>query len=255
MHLFFLSHVLCRIVIGSGGTGKSALTIQYIQETFVDKYDPTIEDSYRKQVEVDGRAVMLDILDTAGQDEYSAMRDDYMAQGNGFLMVYSITDFQSFEDCNKIHEALIRMKTPEDPSEEMPPLPLILAGNKSDLEEERSVTTEEGKELAAKFGEYCKFFETSAKERINVDEVFEELVRLINKVESGASGNGGDADQENDVVHPQGEESNLDDSAQGGEGSTESGTNEHAGSAKPAEKKPATTPAKPKKKGGGCTLL
>lgn len=80
------------VVVGSGGVGKSALTIQYIQETFIEKvgyvffcitmrydtllmafhkqYDPTIEDSYRKQVDVDGYAVMLDILDTAGQEEY-----------------------------------------------------------------------------------------------------------------------------------------------------------------------------------------
>lgn len=54
--------------MGSGGVGKSALTIQFIQGNFVEKYDPTIEDSYRKQIEVDGKACMLDILDTAGQE-------------------------------------------------------------------------------------------------------------------------------------------------------------------------------------------
>ena len=56
------------VVLGSGGVGKSALTIQFIQGNFVEKYDPTIEDSYRKQIEVDGKACMLDILDTAGQE-------------------------------------------------------------------------------------------------------------------------------------------------------------------------------------------
>lgn len=55
------------VVLGSGGVGKSALTIQFIQGNFVEKYDPTIEDSYRKQVQIDGRLVMLDILDTAGR--------------------------------------------------------------------------------------------------------------------------------------------------------------------------------------------
>lgn len=63
------------IVVGGGGVGKSALTIQLIQNHFVDEYDPTIEDSYRKQVTIDEETCLLDILDTAGQEEYSAMRD------------------------------------------------------------------------------------------------------------------------------------------------------------------------------------
>ena len=54
------------MVLGSGGVGKSALTVQFVQGIFVEKYDPTIEDSYRKQVEVDGQQCMLEILDTAG---------------------------------------------------------------------------------------------------------------------------------------------------------------------------------------------
>ena len=54
------------VVLGSGGVGKSALTVQFVQEIFVEKYDPTIEDSYRKQVEIDSQQCMLEILDTAG---------------------------------------------------------------------------------------------------------------------------------------------------------------------------------------------
>jgi small GTP-binding protein len=61
------------VVVGAGGVGKSALTVRFIQGNFVEKYDPTIEDSYRKLVEVDGNACMLDIMDTAGQEEYSAL--------------------------------------------------------------------------------------------------------------------------------------------------------------------------------------
>ncbi|KAJ8325798.1 Ras GTPase [Batrachochytrium dendrobatidis] len=68
------------VVVGGGGVGKSALTIQFIQEHFVDEYDPTIEDSYRKQTVVDGEVAMLDVLDTAGQEEYSAMRDTRLFQ-------------------------------------------------------------------------------------------------------------------------------------------------------------------------------
>lgn len=59
------------VVLGSGGVGKSALTVQFVQGIFVEKYDPTIEDSYRKQVEVDGQQCMLEILDTAGTVSFS----------------------------------------------------------------------------------------------------------------------------------------------------------------------------------------
>merc|ERR1711924_105017 len=74
------------VVVGAGGVGKSALTVRFIQGNFVEKYDPTIEDSYRKQVAVDGVAVLLDIMDTAGQEEYSALRDQYMKTGQGFIL-------------------------------------------------------------------------------------------------------------------------------------------------------------------------
>ena len=79
------------------GVGKSALTIQFIQSHFVDEYDPTIEDSYRKQCPIDSEPALLDVLDTAGQEEYSAMREQYMRTGEGFLLVYSITSRNSFE--------------------------------------------------------------------------------------------------------------------------------------------------------------
>lgn len=79
------------------GVGKSALTIQFIQSHFVDEYDPTIEDSYRKQCQIDAEPALLDVLDTAGQEEYSAMREQYMRTGEGFLLVYSITSRNSFE--------------------------------------------------------------------------------------------------------------------------------------------------------------
>lgn len=69
------------VVLGSGGVGKSALTVQFVQGIFVEKYDPTIEDSYRKQVEVDNSQCMLEILDTAGTEQFTAMRDLYMKNG------------------------------------------------------------------------------------------------------------------------------------------------------------------------------
>ena len=90
------------VVLGSGGVGKSALTVQFVQGIFVEKYDPTIEDSYRKQVVIDGETCLLDILDTAGQEEYSAMRDQYMRTGEGFLIVFAVNNAKSFEDITQV---------------------------------------------------------------------------------------------------------------------------------------------------------
>ena len=94
--------------------GKSALTIQLIQNHFVDEYDPTIEDSYRKQVVIDGETCLLDILDTAGQEEYSAMRDQYMRTGEGFLIVFAVNNAKSFEDITAYREQIKRVKDAEE---------------------------------------------------------------------------------------------------------------------------------------------
>eukprot|EP00049_Salpingoeca_infusionum_P003808 m.71001 g.71001 ORF g.71001 m.71001 type:complete len:195 (+) comp12279_c0_seq1:992-1576(+) len=160
------------VVVGGGGVGKSALTIQFIQSHFVDEYDPTIEDSYRKQCVIDDEVALLDILDTAGQEEYSAMREQYMRTGEGFLLVYSIIDKNSFEEIQTFHSQILRVKDKDD-------FPMILVGNKSDLDSERQVSNGEGGELAKQLK--ISHVETSAKQRINVDFAFHELVRIIRK--------------------------------------------------------------------------
>jgi len=164
------------VIVGGGGVGKSALTIQLIQNHFIDEYDPTIEDSYRKQVTIDEETCLLDILDTAGQEEYSAMRDQYMRTGQGFIMVYAITSRSSFDEIASFREQILRVKDKDK-------VPMILVGNKCDLETERQVTTGEGQDLSKSFG--CPFFESSAKTRVNVEECFYELVREIRKELAG----------------------------------------------------------------------
>ncbi|CBY23745.1 unnamed protein product [Oikopleura dioica] len=148
------------VVLGSGGVGKSALTVQFVQNIFVEKYDPTIEDSYRKQIELDGQTCMLEILDTAGTEQFTAMRDLYMKNGQGFALVYSITSQSTLQDLNEIREQILRVKDAED-------VPLILIGNKCDLEGERAVGREQGQALARSWGN-VQFMETSAKSKINV---------------------------------------------------------------------------------------
>lgn len=160
------------VVVGGGGVGKSALTIQFIQSYFVTDYDPTIEDSYTKQCVIDEKAARLDILDTAGQEEFGAMREQYMRTGEGFLLVFSVTDRGSFEEIYKFQRQILRVKDRDE-------FPMILVGNKADLDHQRQVTQEEGQQLARQLK--VTYMEASAKIRLNVDQAFHELVRVIRK--------------------------------------------------------------------------
>lgn len=90
-------------------------------------------DSYRKQCVIDDEVALLDVLDTAGQEEYSAMREQYMRTGEGFLLVYSITSRQSFEEIMTFQQQILRVKDKDY-------FPIIIVGNKCDLDSERQVT-------------------------------------------------------------------------------------------------------------------
>jgi small GTP-binding protein len=93
----------------------------------------THTDSYRKQCVIDDELALLDVLDTAGQEEYSAMREQYMRTGEGFLLVYSITSRQSFEEITTFQQQILRVKDKDY-------FPMVVVGNKCDLEGEREVT-------------------------------------------------------------------------------------------------------------------
>ncbi|XP_032867099.1 GTP-binding protein Rit2 isoform X4 [Tyto alba] len=120
------------VMLGAGGVGKSAMTMQFISHRFPDYHDPTIEDAYKTQVRIDDEPAYLDILDTAGQAEFTAMRDQYMRGGEGFIICYSITDRQSFQEAAEFKELIYRVRHTYD-------IPLVLVGNKIDLEEFRQI--------------------------------------------------------------------------------------------------------------------
>eukprot|EP01080_Neovahlkampfia_damariscottae_P008631 gene8631-578_t len=162
------------VVLGSGGVGKSCLTVSFIKNKFDESYNPTIEDAYQMQREIEGNFYTLEILDTAGQDEYDALRDLYMQSGDTFILVYSITDKGSFEEIIEMHNNLLKAKGDEEE------VPCVLVGAKCDLEQERVVSKEDGIALAEEFGS-CIFFETSAKKRINVEEAFDASIKLFNQ--------------------------------------------------------------------------
>ncbi|KAL4222915.1 hypothetical protein ACF0H5_018955 [Mactra antiquata] len=159
------------VVVGDGGVGKSALTIQFFQKMFVVDYDPTIEDSYIQHTEIDGEWCILDVLDTAGQEEFSAMREQYMRKGDGFMLVYSVTDPASYENMRNFHTQILRVKDKDA-------YPMILVANKIDLVRQRKVSEEQGRQLAAHLR--LPYIETSAKDPpVNVDLAFHDVVRVI----------------------------------------------------------------------------
>lgn len=180
------------VVLGSGAVGKSALTMRFIRSHFVEEY----EDAYQKTVEVDmsrygevtdtssssskrskrsdsgssseenvSEVVTLDLLDTAGQEEYSAMRDQYMQSGECFVLVFSITCRDSFDAVAEFAEMIARVKDCD-----VQRVPLVLVGNKSDLSDHRSVSSEEAQALAQHLK--CPYYERSALTGINVHDPF-----------------------------------------------------------------------------------
>uniref|UniRef100_A0A914X2N6 small monomeric GTPase n=1 Tax=Plectus sambesii TaxID=2011161 RepID=A0A914X2N6_9BILA len=171
------------IMVGSGGVGKSALTLQFMYDEFVEEYEPTKADSYRKKVVLDGEECSIDILDTAGQEDYSAIRDNYYRSGEGFICVFSITDGESFDATGEFREQILRVKNSD------PNIPILLVGNKSDLDAERSVSLAQAQQRSADWG--VSYVETSAKNRSNVDKVFYDLMREIKRRKGTSTGSNG----------------------------------------------------------------
>lgn len=127
---------------------------------------------------LDGEECQIDILDTAGQEDYAAIRDNYFRSGEGFLCVFSITETESFQATGDFREQILRVKGDEN-------IPFLLVGNKSDLADKRQVTQEVANAKAEEWK--VPYVETSAKTKENVDKVFYDLMREIHsrKMEDG----------------------------------------------------------------------
>ncbi|CAG8788049.1 5101_t:CDS:2, partial [Gigaspora rosea] len=126
-------------------------------------------DSCRKQAIIDNHSCVLEILDSGEQEEYTALRDQWIRDGDGFLLVYSIATRSSFEVIERFHDLITRVKDTEQ-------IPIVLVGNKNDKITEREVSREEGMNMARRLK--CAFIETSAKYGVNVDRAFYDVVRM-----------------------------------------------------------------------------
>ena len=129
---------------------------------------------------------MLEVLDTGGEEEYGALRDQWIRDGEGFVLVYSITKRRSFERISRFHHQIQRVKEPLTASPSYPQHynpgkmpPIMLVGNNSVRITEREVSTQEGYDLAREL--VCDFVEASAKNCINVEKAFYDVVRKLRR--------------------------------------------------------------------------
>jgi len=164
------------IMVGCGGVGKSALTIQFMYDEFVADYEPSKVSNYRKKIELDGEKVFIDIVDTAGEEEYAAVRDNLIRTGEGFLCCFSVMDKYSYVWTQDFREQILRVKGAD--SSTAADIPFLLVGNKCDVDgAERQVSEAEALQMADKMG--VRYVETSAKTRQNLEEVFLGVLRMI----------------------------------------------------------------------------
>lgn len=161
-------------IMGYRSVGKSSLTIQFVENQFVDSYDPTIENTFHKTVKLKGQEYNLKLVDTAGQDEYSIFPQSYSMDIHGYVLVYSINSAKSFEVVRALYEKLLDMTGKVH-------VPIVLVGNKVDLRVERVVSYEEGRQAA----EYMKaaFMEASAKQNQSVFEIFSTMIQQIDRAD------------------------------------------------------------------------
>jgi len=158
------------VLLGEGCVGKTSLMLRYVQNQFNDKHLTTIQASFlSKKLTVDGVRVNLAIWDTAGQEKFHALGPIYYRDSNGAILVYDITDRDSFDRVQNWVKELRKMLGEG--------IVLVIAGNKCDLERQRVVSLEEAEAYAKTVG--AEHFSTSAKMSKGVSELFLQLTKLL----------------------------------------------------------------------------
>ena len=150
--------------------GKSSLPYRFINYNAPQEHDPTIEDRYKSKTTIENQEYDIEILDTAGEEDYQNMMDMWINFGEGFLLVFAINDSESFKILSKKRDRILKTKLGEH-------CPIMLVGNKQDLDNERQVEFAEAKALADSWG--VEYIETSAKTNFNCKEAFEQLAVKI----------------------------------------------------------------------------
>jgi Ras-related protein Rab-8A len=161
------------ITLGDSQVGKTSLILRYLEDRFLTTYLSTIGfDLKHKIIKLDnGDKIKLIIHDTAGQERFKSLSRNYIKKANGILVVFDVTNKQSFlniENWIKCAKEEITKK-----------IPIFLVGNKSDLVDKREIQTEDGENMAEEFG--VKFYETSCENGNNVEKCFTDLALEITR--------------------------------------------------------------------------
>ena len=169
------------LLIGESKVGKTCLINSYVIRSFNINQLSTVGLDFRtKKLDIQGKQIILNIYDTAGQERFRNLATGYMKSADGFLVCFDLTSESTLENVTSWINS-IKNTARKNAS-------MLIIGNKSDLNEDREVTTEQGKQFAAKNG--IDYLETSSKMHIGVDEAFETLVKKIleqREIEEGLS--------------------------------------------------------------------
>ncbi|XP_030586579.1 ras-related protein Rab-3D-like [Archocentrus centrarchus] len=158
------------LIIGNSSVGKTSFLFRYADDSFTSAFVSTVGIDFKvKTIYRKNKRVKLQIWDTAGQERYRTITTAYYRGAMGFLLMYDITSQDSFFT---VQDWATQIKTYSWDNAQV-----VLIGNKLDLEEDRQVPTENGQRLAKELG--FQFFEASAKDNINVKQVFDRLVDVI----------------------------------------------------------------------------
>ncbi|XP_053146849.1 GTPase RhebL1 isoform X1 [Hemicordylus capensis] len=158
------------------GLGKTSLAHQFIDGEFLECYDPTVESTYNKMLMLGKDEFHLQLVDTAGQDEYTILPHSFIIGIHGYVLVYSVTSLKSFQVVKSLHSKLYESRGKTR-------MPVVLVGNKADLSlERRQVKTDEGKKLADSWG--AVFLESSAKENQMTQGIFTKIIEEIDRVDN-----------------------------------------------------------------------
>ncbi|KAJ9662976.1 GTP-binding protein [Coniosporium apollinis] len=161
-------------VVGSRSVGKSSLTVRFVDGHFVESYYPTIENTFSKLIRLkNGQEFATEIIDTAGQDEYSILNSKHFIGVHGYLIVYSVASKQSYEMVEHIQKKILNELGIEW-------IPIVVVANKTDLRPEQMVLgRKDADELKKKLD--CPVIECSARIDENVKKAFEQLIIQIEK--------------------------------------------------------------------------
>ncbi|KAI1783942.1 ras-domain-containing protein [Ganoderma leucocontextum] len=157
------------VVLGAGGVGKSALVMSFGRNVFVEQYDPTIEEEYNVTIEYEGKCSHLQIIDTAGVEQFGrGLNESHIQRSIGFVLVFSLIEKATLTDVERIRREIYRIKDGDKD------IPMVVVGTKMDLRHEREVSSETMRKLAVEWG--VSFYETSAKKGWHCSEVFHYLL-------------------------------------------------------------------------------